>query len=674
MNEWSLFEIEPTSDKRAIKRAYAKLIKTIDPAKEPQRFQKVREAYDYLLDYGRFYVEEESVELSENAATEEQDDEQLTQVEASKDYSQLSSQALTHTEPDVPQETESKKGDISVVDQLSLDEVILEEPVEDNFVEQKIALDSGQTQLVYSGIEFQSQELATDFQHKTSYQSANEFIEKLTKLFNSGSTVEKSDWINLIEDEEFQFFDVIELLRVDVFGFLVEQIEYNMEVGNQPEKLKLKLLKERLPHDFDWLVKYFAEHFDWKNTELILSTHFSGDQMKLVGQFYLKHNPVQVVDSTGNGSNTKHYIFWIIFLVVLVKVFSAMDESNVKEPISSEQGKVPSLFDSNKSSIFCSHYRLINSDKRALECEQKLLPTDSKKRLILALYWINQFDSDKKAGEPQEMLDKSLNKGVELLQEASDNQYNPATNLLAWMKLGKHYQQQDIDAAKALLKSSSANKDNVATIALSVGYYVGLWGEKNLEQANILLQSIDRNDATHSENTNYVVAAAYFLGVVKPQVGQNIKAMKEQMGYTFLENKENADLRLVNSVAWFYATTDDDSFSPNLALNLAKEFTVDRRNSNDWRHIDTLAAALAAKGHFKSAIQKIDLAQKLVEERYPETDDENRLNALNVLQDHRALFQKERRIQLKPDIQALQSVFSASFTELMRIDLQNLPE
>jgi len=674
MNEWSLFEIEPTSDKRAIKRAYAKLIKTIDPAKEPQRFQKVREAYDYLLDYGRFYVEEESVELSENAALEEQDDEQLTHVEASKAYSQLSSQELILTELDVPQETESKKGDLSVVDQLSIDEVILEEPFKDNFEEQKIALDSGPTQLVYSGIEFQSQELATDFQHKTRYQSANEFIEKLTELFDSGSTVEKSDWIDLIEGEEFQFFDVIELLRVDIFGFLVEQIEKCMEVGNQPEQLKLKLLRERLPKDFEWLTMYLAEHFDWRNTELILSNHFSGEQMKMVGQFYLKNKSARVVETKESGSNAKYYFFWFMFLFVLIKAFSAMENDSGKggstEPKESERR----LLESIRPVVFCSHYRLINSDERAEKCEQRLLPTENKKRLILALYWLNQFDSNKKDNKPKELLDKSLNKGFELIQQASDNHYIPATNLLAWMKLGKHYQQQDIVTARLLLEQSTNNGDNVSTVALGIGYYVGLWGQPDPEKANQILQSIDINDSKNSANLRYALAASYWFNVVKPKVEIDREKTKQQLSLVFLDNSESADLQYVNNLAWFFATVDSESNDPVLALNLARQFQPEYRNSQKWQHHDTLAASYAARGNFDMARESIDQAAKLLNAKYPEVDNSERLEAEKILAAHRLLFEQNQTIKVKADSKTMRGLLTAGFDELMRIDLQNLPE
>jgi len=45
---WSTLEIEPTDDKRSIKKAYAKKLKFCKPEKDPEGFKKLREAYEYL--------------------------------------------------------------------------------------------------------------------------------------------------------------------------------------------------------------------------------------------------------------------------------------------------------------------------------------------------------------------------------------------------------------------------------------------------------------------------------------------------------------------------------------------------------------------------------------------------------------------------------------------------
>ena len=51
MNIWKILKIDPTNDKRAIKRAYAKLLKQNNPEDNPSGFQTLRDAYDRALSY-----------------------------------------------------------------------------------------------------------------------------------------------------------------------------------------------------------------------------------------------------------------------------------------------------------------------------------------------------------------------------------------------------------------------------------------------------------------------------------------------------------------------------------------------------------------------------------------------------------------------------------------------
>lgn len=48
---WRLLEIEETRDKRAIKRAYGKMVAKYHPEEQPEEFQKIRTAYEMALDY-----------------------------------------------------------------------------------------------------------------------------------------------------------------------------------------------------------------------------------------------------------------------------------------------------------------------------------------------------------------------------------------------------------------------------------------------------------------------------------------------------------------------------------------------------------------------------------------------------------------------------------------------
>ena len=49
MNAWEILGIEPTSDKKTIKRAYAKLLKQHHPEENPEKFKQIQAAYQQCL-------------------------------------------------------------------------------------------------------------------------------------------------------------------------------------------------------------------------------------------------------------------------------------------------------------------------------------------------------------------------------------------------------------------------------------------------------------------------------------------------------------------------------------------------------------------------------------------------------------------------------------------------
>ncbi|MCP5004861.1 MAG: DnaJ domain-containing protein [Planctomycetes bacterium] len=50
MNPYEILGITPSSDDKAIRNAYLKLVKEYPPDRDPERFRKVAEAYDTLKD------------------------------------------------------------------------------------------------------------------------------------------------------------------------------------------------------------------------------------------------------------------------------------------------------------------------------------------------------------------------------------------------------------------------------------------------------------------------------------------------------------------------------------------------------------------------------------------------------------------------------------------------
>ena len=49
MNAWEILGIEPTSDKKEIKRAYARLLKQYHPEDNPEEFKQIQDAYQKCL-------------------------------------------------------------------------------------------------------------------------------------------------------------------------------------------------------------------------------------------------------------------------------------------------------------------------------------------------------------------------------------------------------------------------------------------------------------------------------------------------------------------------------------------------------------------------------------------------------------------------------------------------
>ena len=63
MNGWQILGIEPTSDKKEIKKAYAKLLKQYHPEENPEEFKQIQEAYQQCLHQDQ---EIESVSYEQN--------------------------------------------------------------------------------------------------------------------------------------------------------------------------------------------------------------------------------------------------------------------------------------------------------------------------------------------------------------------------------------------------------------------------------------------------------------------------------------------------------------------------------------------------------------------------------------------------------------------------------
>ncbi|ELY9423652.1 J domain-containing protein [Cronobacter dublinensis] len=68
MDAWSLLGLEPTKDKAALRRAWAKVVKQNRPDNDPQRYQQLREAYEAAQRYQEIDEEEDEADIDEAQA------------------------------------------------------------------------------------------------------------------------------------------------------------------------------------------------------------------------------------------------------------------------------------------------------------------------------------------------------------------------------------------------------------------------------------------------------------------------------------------------------------------------------------------------------------------------------------------------------------------------------
>jgi len=279
MNEWSLLGLEPVDDIKSIKRAYARKIKTIDPSKSPKEFQKVREAYEYLINYGMYYVNNEY------------------------NYDDSGEQdSVCNDEVDGVDENVSETQDVFEQPLSSLEE---------NQSSQMINIQAEGTEV---------NALHSENGYFDSDDIVDEFIQDLGNLYNVQSEMSLNQWISILDDDKLHYLEVNDILRFETFAFFLAIVE----TSNAERKSLLEML-DKLPTGIDKVIKYYAIYFDWENTELLLSQRFSHEQMQLLSTFYAKPiNDSEMIDADDKvkGSGFGSFFIWFFILMVLKYVFS----------------------------------------------------------------------------------------------------------------------------------------------------------------------------------------------------------------------------------------------------------------------------------------------------------------------------------------------------------------
>ena len=218
MGPWEILGIEPTDDVRAIKRAYAKKLKQHRPEEDPQGFQQLNEAYQFVVENLDYLLSMEQAE-PQNEAESEKDSEVESEVER-KVARKVASEAQPSVQP---------QSDIVVDDSQPLPQL---QPYEEIFAKFR--------EMLLKPMEGEWDE----------QQREQRCVEQ---------------WREFLSQDEFYHIDYKNEISIDIFGQLI-QFHKQRNFINLPLEVKTMLM----------------EVFLWQDQELELCRYFHPEDVDAV--------------------------------------------------------------------------------------------------------------------------------------------------------------------------------------------------------------------------------------------------------------------------------------------------------------------------------------------------------------------------------------------------------
>ncbi|TQV81076.1 J domain-containing protein [Aliikangiella coralliicola] len=561
MNCWQVLQIEPTNNKKDIKRAYSKLLKVTHPEDDPESFQILSESYKSALSMAEF-VDEDSIE-SEMVEDEvgSANNSEFTNIDGSN-FDEGISDGFEWSPQEYEVDSQTNKGNTNE-----------KESVQNTFMQSDSEGWTEDGSWSNSEIIVQSSEDVAENQETSIYEFIEYFLEEIDKLCRTKKKRNNLDlWRELFEDERLDDIEAKEILRFRVFHYFSNILDSEFKnYSNPPIKPNI--------------VKRVSEFFGWREDEISLTYHYQTHQIDNVMTYAygLAASPkTEVIEERKSSGSGGYWLFWIIAVFVLPKVFSALfkDTERPKEepyykraPL--KEKSFSSLSNFENCQLILSEYHELSA---VLRCIQSATSGNVKALEILGIKNLFSIASD-----------NSHQAGIDYLTSAAEK-----GSVVAELILGFEYQyslstDKDIEKAKYWLsKALSQGHKNAPMMLASAILLNDKMTADEVEQ--LLSKEIEERD----QRAFNLLAMANLFGI-----GMN-ENLPESLKW-FEELATAGDIEQVNEVAWFLATSDIPQLNgSNAAMNYADYFLIPEPTTNP-RYVDTLAAIYAASGDFAKA-------------------------------------------------------------------------
>ena len=587
MNCWQKLGIEPTNDKRAIKRAYAQQLKQNNPETNPEGFQQLRDAYDQALELA------EQVELVEQTASDAETAESKTLPELHLSLNLTKTGYQFRSPGNRPQEPQANEKNRVEHQQQQEIEGVLQQLM--------TLLSKGETE---PAIDYLQQRLTEGFFQALDvrYELEGQLLQRLVQQqwFNmpfSRFLAQHFQWQIDIDNEHNMIghhFDqdspyrrpfhlycsryLSELIREKI-RYCIKQISTDSEFKRYLE-FELLLFQDT-PND-----KLLAFCRNESNRVLVKAVHkylalYNFNNRSVEG---LPFNRLNILMAKGLYSNAQpaavfkqaeeprlRKAFGIIFLIL---TFAIIINNNINSHQPSQSNKD---YLQQYAQILSDAGIKANLDKTILEHKASQGNAQSQYRLGLTLLYGPQPD---------------YTLGLTWLQRAAEQNVPDAKRILGLFYLYGDFVSKDTQQGQTLLQEAIGLGSSKAARQLALEYLSGIHITENDQAAFLLFDEISNKSGYDLLWLSKLYRDG--IGVMQNQAEANkfAEAAMAQASAADI-NKFAWDLS-VNSAA---ALTDGER-----AVQLMKPLLT-KHEQHNWELTDTLAAAFARMGDYNAAVE-----------------------------------------------------------------------